>query len=68
MISPKLEESEISDLPWIPITFSNDRRHKLEIGEKIKFGKQILKVLEIAMEKQYDNVLFPSAYVLFTKL
>jgi hypothetical protein len=56
-------------LPWLPIrrTFiEEDRRgYKVEVGDKIKIGRQILKLLEVVAKKPTENLLFSFAYVIF---
>ena len=62
-IYPKLEANGVppANLSWIPV--KSTKGHKLEIGDKIKLGRQVLKVLEIVTEKPHEQVLFPSSYV-----
>ena len=52
---------------WIPIRslegFSKNPTCKLELGDKIKFGMETYKVLEIAPDDSEDQLLLPSAYV-----
>jgi len=56
-----------SELPWIPIrkfeSSTEQQKYKLRIGDKVRFGRQVMKVLEIVINKRIDSVLLPSAYV-----
>lgn len=37
----------------------------MEVGDKIKIGRQILKLLEVVAKKPTENLLFSFAYVIF---
>lgn len=69
MITPNLKNSDNMryNIPWIPIRgsfISQDQRGwKLDIGDKIKIGRQMMKLLEVRTEKPNDRLLFPYAYV-----
>ena len=73
VIYPKGEEHNMPrcDMPWIPIkslssNIQDQKGYKLEVGDKLKLGRQILKVLEIVARKPclaINSELFPFAYV-----